>query len=106
MSSPEYCVVITTCATKEDAKALVDALLQDQLAACIQITSITSYYVWKGSVNEDAEQLLLIKTLCEHYPAIEATLRRVHKYETPEIVQVPITAGLPAYLQWMRDVTK
>ncbi|MGK2855984.1 MAG: divalent-cation tolerance protein CutA [Thermoanaerobaculia bacterium] len=102
----EYCVVITTCATKDDATVLSDALLNDELAACIQVMPIESAYRWKGEIAREPEQLLLVKTRRALYDDVERVLRAHHKYEVPEIIQLPIEGGFVGYLQWMKDVTK
>lgn len=104
--STEYCVVMTTCSTKEDAAALADTLLNEAVAACVQVMPIESAYRWKGEIAREPEQLLLIKTRCALYSEVERVLRAHHKYELPEIVQLPIAAGFAGYLDWIRDVTK
>lgn len=102
----EYSVVITTCASLEDAEAIIAPLLRDQLAACIQTFQITSYYTWKGQQAKEGEHILLVKALTRLYPEIEASIREHHKYETPEIIQLPITAGSTSYFQWMQEVSR
>lgn len=101
----DYCVVITTCSSSEEAETLCSALLDRQLAACIQVLDITSRYVWKGKRETESEKLLLIKTRRALYPDIEATLRTIHPYETPEIIAVPVLAGSASYLAWIDEVT-
>jgi len=102
----EHCVVITTCASLEDAEAIITPLLSDQLAACVQVFQITSYYTWKGQQAKEGEHILLIKALMGLYTEIETSIRAHHKYETPEIIQLPITAGSSSYLQWMQEVSR
>jgi periplasmic divalent cation tolerance protein len=101
----EHCVVLTTCASDDDARALATALLDRRLAACVQVTPIHSYYVWEGAQQSEPERLLLVKTRRVLYPDVEAALRAVHKYETPEIVCLPVVAGSAAYLGWIDQVT-
>src|SRR5215471_18171859 len=91
-----YCVVLTTCATDEDARALATALLDRQLAACVQVVPIHSYYVWEGAQQSEPEKLLLVKTRRGLYGEVEAALRAAHKYDTPEIVCLPVVAGSAA----------
>jgi periplasmic divalent cation tolerance protein len=98
-------VVLTTCASDEDARSLASALLDRRLAACVQVTPIHSYYIWEGAQQSEPERLLLIKTRRRLYPDVEAALRAVHKYDTPEIVCVPMVAGSAAYLGWIDQVT-
>ncbi len=101
----DYCVVLTTCASDDDAHALASALLDQQLAACVQVVQIHSYYIWEGAQQSEPEKLLLIKTRRSLYDRVAEALRAVHKYETPEIVCLPIVAGSPAYLRWIDEVT-
>ena len=103
---PEFGIVLTTVATPEDAQRLADGLLEQRLAACVQTLAIQSAYRWKGAVQREPEQLLLIKTRAALYPAVEAYLRAHHPYEVPEIVRVPIAAGSPDYLRWLAAETE
>lgn len=102
----KYSVVITTCANDEDAKIIIDSLLEKKLAACIQVFHVNSYYSWKGSVANDSESILFVKCKDSNYDEIEADIIVNHKYETPEIIKLPITAGFSGYLQWMEEVSK
>ena len=102
---PEFGIVLTTVATPDDARRLADGLLEKRLAACVQILAIQSAYRWKGAVQREPEQLLLIKTRVALYSAVEAHLRAHHPYEVPEIVRVPIAAGSPDYLRWLAAET-
>ena len=102
---PEFGIVLTTVATPDDARRLADGLLEQRLAACVQILAIQSAYRWKGAVQREPEQLLLIKTRVALYSAVEAHLRAHHPYEVPEIVLVPIAAGSPDYLRWLAAET-
>lgn len=101
-----YSIVITTTISKAEAETIARALLELRLAACIQVTQIQSYYTWKESINVDEEQLLLIKCKQADFVAIQECIVANHSYEVPEIVQIPITDGLPQYLQWIGTVTR
>lgn len=103
---PEFGIVLTTVATPEDAQRLADGLLDKRLAACVQTLAIQSAYRWKGAVQREPEQLLLIKTRAELYSAVETHLRAHHPYELPEIVCIPIAAGSPDYLRWLAAETE
>jgi periplasmic divalent cation tolerance protein len=103
---PIYSIVMTTTSSKEEAEQIARALLAQRLAACIQVTQIQSYYTWKGSLNIDDERLLIIKCKQADFDDIQDCIKTNHSYELPEIIQVPITAGLPGYLQWIGDVTR
>jgi periplasmic divalent cation tolerance protein len=100
-----YAIVITTASSKDEAEQIARALLAGRLAACIQVTQIQSYYTWKERVNVDDEQLLLIKCKQADFGDIQQCIIANHSYEVPEIVRIPIDAGLPAYLQWISAVT-
>ena len=96
-----YAVVMTTLATEEQATALARSLVDAHLAACVQIQPIRSIYRWQGKTCAESEFLLLIKTAADQYAAIEQHIKANHPYETPEIVQLPITAGSAEYLAWI-----
>lgn len=86
------------------AEDLAKRLVASRLAACVNILpGLTSVYEWKGTVESDSELLLLAKTTEDRYPALESALRDAHPYELPEIVCVPIVAGLGGYLEWIKD---
>jgi uncharacterized protein involved in tolerance to divalent cations len=101
-----FVTVLTTTATDAEAEAIAEALLADGLAACVQIMAIRSRYVWKGEVQREPEQLLLIKTRADLFEPVRARLRTLHGYETPEIVALPISAGDVDYLSWIAGVTR
>ena len=102
----EYGMVMTTVADAEAGRRLAAELVERRLAACVQALPIQSTYRWKGAVQRDAENLLLIKTKVSLYPDVEAFIRARHAYETPEIILVPIAAGSANYLHWLGDETK
>jgi periplasmic divalent cation tolerance protein len=102
----KYSVVITTTNSPDAAEKIAKALLENKLAACVQVTQIKSYYTWKNEMATDEEQILLIKSKHSDYADIEKCIKENHTYEIPEIIQVPVTNGLNAYLGWINDVTK
>ncbi len=105
-SSPTpYCVVQTTLASEAEATALARQLVQARLGACVQLQPIRSFYVWQEKAHDEPEWLLSIKTRSALYPALQTWLLEHHPYETPEIVQLPITAGSAAYLTWVDENT-
>ena len=99
--TPNFCLILTTTGNREEAEHIADMLVSRRLAACVQITSISSVYLWKGQINHDAEFLLLIKTAARLYSEVEAAIVANHSYEVPEVVQVPIDRGLDSYLGWI-----
>jgi periplasmic divalent cation tolerance protein len=99
-------LILTNWPDIANARALADELVAARLAACVNILApCRSVYRWQGKVEEAEEIPLLIKTTAERYPALEAAIRARHPYELPEIVAVPISHGLPAYLDWVAAET-
>ncbi len=101
----DYCMVLTTCGNKEEAEKLAGLLLRERLAACVQMTAITSFYEWKKELNKDEELLLLMKTRVDLYDELEKFISTHHSYEEPEIVRLPIEGGSAGYLGWIDEVT-
>lgn len=101
-----YVTVLTTTAAEAEAEAIAEALLAEELAACVQIAAIRSRYLWNGEIQREAEQLLIIKTRAALFEIVRAKIRAIHSYETPEIVALPIAAGDADYLSWMAGVVR
>lgn len=96
-------VILTTLGASADAAAFARVLVNDRLAACVNVLPpMTSVYRWKGAIEEDREQQLVIKTTSDRIAAIEARFRELHPYELPEFVILD-AATSAAYLAWMRD---
>ena len=99
-------LVITNLPDREAALAVAERLVTERLAACVNVLGeCTSVYRWKGELERAAEVTLLVKTRAALYPRVEAAIRGLHPYELPEIVAVPISAGLPGYLEWIAAET-
>lgn len=102
MSTAPVQLVFTLCPSAELAREMARQLVELRLAACVNILApCLSIYQWQGKCCEENEVPLMIKTTAACYPALEATIRRLHPYELPEIVAVDIAQGLPAYLGWV-----
>ncbi len=100
-------MILCTCPDDTIAGKLARTLVDERLAACVQRLPITaSTYRWQGDVVEEAEVLLLIKTVADRFEALSARLRELHPYELPEIIAVPVAAGLPGYLDWLVEETR
>ena len=100
-------LVMTNLPDRESASKLAHALLEQRLAACINILSpCRSVYRWKGAVEDAEEYPVLIKTTRSRYPALEVAIRAEHPYELPEIIAVHLSAGLPAYFEWVDAETR
>ena len=99
-------LILCTCPDRRTASDLAEFLVQEGLAACVNISApVTSVYRWQGRVERAEESLLLIKSSAIRYPELEQTLRSRHPYELPEIIAVPIEHGLNDYLQWVKQCT-
>jgi periplasmic divalent cation tolerance protein len=97
-------VVLVTAPGAESALDLGRALVDERLAACVNVLpGVTSIFSWKGRREEAAEALLVIKTRTERYPALEQRVKELHPYSVPEILGVPVEVGAPAYVRWVRD---
>ena len=105
MDQADACVVMVTAPNKEEAERLAIAALESRFAACVQIQAITSHYWWNGKITSDAEQLLLFKTLPAKFAVLRDLISSLHSYDTPEIIQLPVTAGADKYLGWLRRET-
>ncbi|WOT05579.1 divalent-cation tolerance protein CutA [Shewanella youngdeokensis] len=102
----EFLLVVTTCPDEASAKLIARQLVTAKLAACVQISSsMTSVYEWQGEVCEETEFGLHIKCLAQHFDAIQAAVLTLHPYDVPELIAVPVTLGLPAYFDWIKETT-
>ena len=100
-------VVLTTLEKYEDGERLARLLIERELAACVQILPpMVSIYRWKGNIEQASEVLLLIKTTRDVYPQLEAVIKDHHSYQTPEIIALPIEAGVSEYLSWLAASVK
>lgn len=99
--------VTTTASTKDEAAKIAAALLEQRLAACVQVVGpIESHYWWKGKIERSGEWLCIIKTVRKRYPAVESAILANHSYEVPEIVACPIEGGSELYLDWLHRETE
>jgi periplasmic divalent cation tolerance protein len=99
---PEEKLVLSTAGSKEQASKIASALVEERLAACVNIVGpIESVYRWQGSVDRAQEFLLLIKTTAEFSGRVQERIRELHTYELPEAIEVDITGGSAEYLRWI-----
>jgi periplasmic divalent cation tolerance protein len=98
-------LVLVTCANSAEAKCIARAVVKERLAACVNILPgvVTSIYRWKGKVESARERLLLIKTSRKRLETLQAVVERLHSYDVPEFIALPISAGSRAYLKWMNE---
>lgn len=100
-------VVLVTCPTLALARKIARAVVQKRLAACVNVvrSPVESFYTWKGKLETAREQLLLIKTSRARLPQLEREVKRLHTYDVPEFIALPITEGSADYLSWLREAT-
>lgn len=102
----ETLLVLTNCPDEETANSIALAVVEAKVAACVNILPcVQSIYRWQGVVESATEIPLFIKSTAANYPALEKLIAGLHPYETPEIIALPITQGLPAYLNWVAAET-
>ena len=96
--------MLTTLGADADAAALAKTLVEERLAACVNIVpGVTSIYRWQGTVSQDREQQLIIKTATASLRALEARLRQLHPYDLPEFIVLHASDGSEAYLSWVME---
>lgn len=100
-----YCMVLVTCKNEAEARSLASKLVNKKLAACVQMNPVVSVYTWEGQVHTETETRLTIKTRTALYPELESFIREYHTYEVPQILQIPISRGLPEFLDWIDQTT-
>jgi len=104
MPDHEYFLVSITTSSSEEAESIAEAIVQERLAACVNIVpAITSIYRWQGEVHRDGEVLLIAKSRPGLFDPLVARVKKLHSYEVPEIIALPITAGSKAYLKWIDE---
>lgn len=102
----EVLMVITNVPDKATAERIAESLVTEGVAACVNVLAgCSSVYRWQGKIEHAAEIPLLIKTTRAAYPHLESALRKLHPYEVPEIIALPVSAGLPDYLNWVAQET-
>jgi periplasmic divalent cation tolerance protein len=101
-------VVLTTCNSQEQGALLARHLLEHRLAACVNIvTSVRSFYRWKGEIEQAAEVVLIIKSRRDVFDKLREAIAHLHSYEIPEVIAVPVVEGSEAYLSWLdRELTQ
>jgi periplasmic divalent cation tolerance protein len=105
MSDP--IVVLVTCGSEEEVLKIANALVEEHLAACVNlIAPIRSIYRWGGKIWDEKEWLLIIKTQKHRFEELEKKVTSLHSYSVPEIISLPITEGSSAYLNWVKENIK
>lgn len=103
----EPMVVLVTCGSEEEALRISRALVEEHLAACINLISpVHSIYRWEGEILDEKEWLLVIKTQSQRFDELEKRVRSLHSYSVPEIISLPIQKGSSKYLRWINENTE
>jgi len=103
----DKCIVLSTCGSQEEANKIAHHLVENRLAACVNvIPHISSIYRWEGKVESAQEWLLLVKTTAEKFAKVRDAIRSLHSYELPECIAIPIEDGSTPYLQWIENSVK
>jgi periplasmic divalent cation tolerance protein len=102
----KHIVVFSTCTKRNEATKIARDLLEERLAACVNIVAVSSFYWWKGKVVNGDECLLVIKTRSELFGKLRARICELNSNEVPEVVSVRIEDGLSAYLKWIDEETR
>ena len=99
-------IVLSTAGSQEEARRIAHHLVEQKLAACVNIVpQVESIYRWQGKIESASEWLLLIKTTAEQFEKVRDAIRELHSYDLPECIAVAIEDGSPEYLRWLADPT-
>src|SRR4030066_2254131 len=105
MSDP--IVVLVTCGSEDEAVEIAHALVEERLAACVNmISAVRSIYRWEGKIWDEKEWMLIIKTQKKRFEELEKKVKSLHSYSVPEIIALPVVEGSSSYLKWIRENTK
>ena len=98
-------IVLVTCGTLSEGRKIARRVVQKKLAACVNVlrSPMDSYYTWKGKLEVAREFLLVMKTTVKRLPQLEKEVKRLHSYEVPEFIALPIAAGSKDYLTWLES---
>ena len=98
-------IVLVTCAKPVEARQIARAVVRERLAACVNIilSPVESFYTWKGKLEKTQEYLLVMKTTAKRLAELEREVRRLHSYDVPEFIALPITEGSAKYLSWLDE---
>lgn len=103
----DFCVVLMTTPSLDNAKQLARILVSEHLAACCNIVpTVYSYFSWKQALHEAQEALIIVKTRRDHLEALQQRVSELHPYDVPEIVALTLEASAEPYLQWLSEVLK
>lgn len=100
-------LVLVTCPSLALARRIARSVVQKRLAACVNVvrSPVESFYTWKGKLESAREHLLIVKTTATRLPQLEREVKRLHEYDVPEFIALPLTDGSSEYLAWLSDAT-
>ncbi len=99
-------VVFVTTASEEEASKIARELVQQGLIACANIVrEVRSVFSWEGKVVDEQEALMILKSHTDRFDELSNRIKALHSYSVPEIIAIPVSHGLPEYLQWVRNTT-
>jgi len=100
-------IVLVTCGSQEEAVKIAHSLVEERLAACVNLVSpVRSIYRWEGKIWDEKEWILIIKTQKQRFEKLERKVKSLHSYSVPEIIGLPIIEGSSSYLDWLEEMTK
>lgn len=103
MSKGKICIVTTTTNDQKTASMIGHKLIEERLAACVQIEKINSIFFWEGEIQSGNEFRIILKTTEAKYKALESTIMDLHNYELPQIIKQYVDGGLQEYLEWIHS---
>lgn len=107
MAAEDFVLVLTTFPADRDADQFARTLVEERLAACVNVLpAMRSIYSWKGDIENSEERQLVIKTTKKHVASLQARFHELHPYELPEFLVIAIAEGSPAYLSWLAENTR
>lgn len=96
-------VVLVTASSADEARQLARGLLENRLAACVNVVPVESLFRWEGALQQETEALMIIKTRADAFDRLAQAIKAAHSYDVPEIIALPIAAGSAEYLKWIDD---
>ena len=100
-------VVLVTCGSEEEATKIANSLVEEGVAACVNIISpVRSIYRWEGKIWDEKEWVLIIKTQKKRFEELQKRVKSLHSYSVPEVIALPIVEGSAPYLKWLEETTK
>ncbi len=103
----DFIVVLATCGSEEEAVRIAHSLVEERLAACVNLISpVRSLYRWEGKIWDEREWILIIKTQKKRFEELEKKVKSLHSYSVPEIIGLPVVEGASSYLKWLEEMTE